>query len=47
MNDTPIDGSTFTDTKVESGKQYFYVTRAVDEHNQESGDSNETSATIP
>ena len=47
MNDTPIDGSTFTDTKVESGKQYFYVTRAVDRHNQESGDSNETSATIP
>ena len=47
LNDTPIDGLTFTDTKVESGKQYFYVTRAVDGHNQESGDSKETSATIP
>ena len=47
LNDTPIDGMTFTDTKVESGKQYFYVTRAVDGHNQESGDSSETSATIP
>ena len=47
LNDTPIDGLTFTDTKVESGKQYFYVTRAVDGHNQESGDSSETSATIP
>jgi len=47
LNDTPIDGLTFTDTKVESGKQYFYVTRAVDGHNQEGGDSNETSATIP
>jgi hypothetical protein len=47
LNDTAIDGLTFTDTKVERGKQYFYVTRAVDDHNQESRDSNETSATIP
>src|SRR5208283_74091 len=47
LNDTPIEGLTFTDTRVEKGAQYYYVARAVDHDGHESADSNETSVTIP
>ncbi len=43
----PIEGLTFIDDKVESGKTYYYVTRAVDPFGNESADSNETMAHIP
>jgi len=43
----PIEALTFIDDKVESGKTYYYVTRAVDPFGHESADSNETMARIP
>ena len=47
INSSPIPGTTFTDTTVESGLTYYYVTRAVDALGRESVDSNEASAVIP
>jgi hypothetical protein len=37
----------YTDTSVTDGKTYYYVTTAVDSHNEESAYSNEAQATIP
>jgi hypothetical protein len=43
-----LDATTsYVDSTVASGKQYFYVTTAVDSSGAESGFSNEASATIP
>jgi len=47
LNVAPVDGLTFTDSKVQNGKSYYYVARAVDAASQESSDSNEAVATIP
>jgi hypothetical protein len=47
LNAVPVDGWTFTDTNVQSGRSYYYVVRAVDAAGQESSDSNETVAAIP
>jgi hypothetical protein len=47
LNSVPVNGLTFTDTDVESGKTYYYVTRAVNTAGKESIDSKETAATIP
>lgn len=46
LNSLPVNGLTFTDTDIKSGKTYYYVARAVS-NSGESADSNETSATIP
>jgi centrosomal CEP192-like protein len=43
-----VDGSTaFTDSAVQSGQTYYYVTTAVDAGNGESPHSNQASASIP
>jgi hypothetical protein len=47
LNSTPIDGTTFTDATVVSGQTYWYVVRAINNKDEESSDSNDTSATIP
>lgn len=47
INSELVKVLTYTDDTVESGKTYFYVTRAVDGKGKESGDSNFTEAVIP
>ena len=47
LNAAPVDGFTFTDTNVQSGRSYYYVVRAVDAAGRETSDSYETLATIP
>ena len=47
LNSSPLDSTTFTDTKVEKGKTYYYITRSIDGKGHESLDSNETVVTIP
>jgi len=37
----------YSDTTVQSGQQYFYVTRSIDSSSTESANSNEVPATIP
>jgi hypothetical protein len=41
------DGLTYKDETVESGKTYYYVTRAVDAKGRESADSGEVAASVP
>jgi len=47
LNFSLISGTSFTDSNVQAGKSYFYVTTAVDGSADESAFSNEVSATIP
>ena len=47
LNAVPVDGLTFPDTNVQSGKSYYYVVRSVNAAGRESSDSNETLATVP
>jgi hypothetical protein len=47
INSSPVPGTTFTDSAVEDGLTYYYVTRAVDALGRESVNSNEASAAIP
>jgi hypothetical protein len=47
INTSLVQGLTYTDNTVESGKTYYYATRAVDARGHESVNSNETSAIIP
>jgi hypothetical protein len=47
LNTAPVDGLTFTDDTVESGVTYYYVTRSVDSHGDESGDSNVFTVSVP
>jgi hypothetical protein len=47
LNSSLITGTTFTDSAVQAGQTYYYVTTAVDSSNVESADSNEVSAVIP
>jgi hypothetical protein len=46
INTKPCPGTTYTDTDVEAGKTYFYVTRGVAANGTESGPSNEIKVTI-
>jgi Abnormal spindle-like microcephaly-assoc'd, ASPM-SPD-2-Hydin len=46
LNPSPVAGTTYTDTTVQAGQTYFYVTEAVGA-NGSSSDSNEVSVTIP
>src|SRR5271155_5493666 len=47
INATLVQGLTYTDEAVESGRTYYYVARAVDAANRESVNSNESAATVP
>jgi len=47
LTTSPIEGTTFTDTTVVSGRMYYYVVRAVTAKGEESQVSNETVAKIP
>ncbi len=47
LNTALVTTTTFTDTTVQRGQTYYYVARAVDSANNESGNSNQASATIP
>jgi fibronectin type 3 domain-containing protein len=39
--------TSYTDSSVEAGQTYFYVTTAVDASGKESANSNQTQATVP
>jgi hypothetical protein len=47
LNSSLITGTNFTDSTVQAGQTYYYVTTAVDSSNVESAYSNEVSAVIP
>ena len=47
LNSSPVQGETYTDTTVQSGQTYFYVTAAVDSGGNPSVYSNEVQAVIP
>jgi hypothetical protein len=47
LNAVPVDGLSFPDSNVQSGKKYYYVVRSVNAAGRESSDSNEALATIP
>lgn len=47
LNSSPQAGTNFTDSNVNAGTTYYYVARAVDSSNQQSGNSNEASAAVP
>lgn len=47
INSSLVRELTYTDITVMSGVAYYYVTRAVDDRDDESVNSNETSAVIP
>ena len=47
INAKPCSGTSYTDTDVQPGNVYFYVTRAVTKFGVQSGPSNEARAEIP
>ena len=47
LNSEPVKAPAFRDSKVQSGKKYFYSVSAVDERNNESTKSEETSERVP
>jgi fibronectin type 3 domain-containing protein len=47
LNSSLVATLTYTDSTVQSGTTYFYVTTAVDSSGNESVHSNEVSAPIP
>jgi hypothetical protein len=47
LNSLPVSALNFTDTNVQSGNTYYYVTTAVDSTGAESSYSNQVSAPIP
>jgi fibronectin type 3 domain-containing protein len=47
INSKLCAGTTYTDTEVEAGKTYFYVTRGVNAKGVESGSSNEIKVVMP
>jgi hypothetical protein len=47
LNSTPVMDLTYTDTTVQSGQTYFYVTTAVDSTGTQSVYSNQVQAVIP
>lgn len=46
-NSALLSGTNYDDNSVQSGRNYFYVSTAVDASNNESGFSNEATAAIP
>lgn len=47
LDSSLVTGTSFTDSTVQAGLTYYYVTTAVDSSNTESTNSNEVSAVIP
>lgn len=47
INPSPVEGLTYVDRDIRSGKTYYYVTRSVDADGRESVNSSEIAATIP
>ncbi len=47
LNSGPVKAPAFRDSKVQSGKKYFYSVSAVDERSNESAKSEETSEQVP
>lgn len=47
INSSIVTGTTYTDSTVQSGKTYYYVTTAVNTGNVESGYSNQAAAAVP
>jgi hypothetical protein len=47
VNSAPVVGVSYTDTTVQSGETYYYVTTAIDNNDNESVYSNQTQAAIP
>jgi hypothetical protein len=47
LNSVPVKAPAFRDTNVQSGKKYFYSVSAVDDRNNESLKSEETSEQVP
>jgi hypothetical protein len=47
MNSALLSGTSYDDSGVQSGRNYFYVSTAVDASNNESAFSNEAAAAIP
>lgn len=47
LNSDPVKAPAFRDSNVQSGKRYFYSVSAVDERNNESAKSQETSEQVP
>jgi fibronectin type 3 domain-containing protein len=47
LNSEPVKAPAFRDSRVQSGKKYFYSVSAVDERNNESAKSDETSEQVP
>jgi len=47
LNSSPLQGTTFTDSTVQSGTTYFYVVTAEDASHVQSNYSNEVIAAIP
>jgi fibronectin type 3 domain-containing protein len=47
LNSSLLSSTSYTDSAVQSGTTYYYVSTAVDSSNVESSYSNEASAAIP
>ncbi len=47
LNSEPVKAPAFRDSKVQSGRKYFYSVSALDERNNESAKSEETSEQVP
>lgn len=47
LNPSLVTSTTYTDSTVQAGQTYYYVTTAVDSQSVESGDSNQATAAVP
>jgi hypothetical protein len=47
LNSSPNSSTSYTDSSVSDGTEYYYVVTAVNSSNEESSDSNQATATIP
>jgi fibronectin type 3 domain-containing protein len=47
INATPVAGTTYTDSSIQAGQTYYYVTTSVGTDGMESGYSNQGMAVIP
>jgi fibronectin type 3 domain-containing protein len=47
LNGSILSGTTYTDSAIQSGATYYYVSTSVNSDSEESAYSNEASATIP
>ena len=47
LNSSVLSGTTYTDSTIQSGTTYYYVSTSINSDSEESSYSNEASATIP